>query len=153
MLFPDDESVRAVEADVRQWAALWPAGSSVPTGADAVGRALAVGIAAYDRVDALALRITDGIVASGGKVVYDLESARAIERLIKVWLAPTPRVVEQLVGVRRTGGTVERMDEYEARVTDAKLGISVSVERAAEEAGHFAESYPHPTVAPSKVGA
>ena len=142
MLFLDEQSVRDVERDVQRWAALWPADGLGPEGTIGLDRALAAGIAAYDRTDMLALRITDGIEASGGRVVYDLESARAIERMTNAWLVPAARAAERIAASERDGATVPHAAEFLDRVIDARLGTSISVEEAAESNERFAREYP-----------
>ncbi len=142
MLFLDEQSVRDVERDVQRWGDLWPADGPGPQGAEGVSAALAAGIAAYDRTDVLALRITDGLAAAAGKVTYDLESARAIERLTKLWLAPVDRVAARIKAVRADGGPVRHVDEFADRVDDAQLGISVSVEYAAAANERLAREQP-----------
>ena len=138
MLFLDEPSVRDVERDVERWAALWREDRPGPDGPEALDRMLGIGIAADDRVEALAKRIRDGIDASGGRVVYDLESARAVERLTKAWLAPASRVAGAIADVQRAGLTIQQLAAYHDRVIDARFGISVPVEQAAIDAEGWA---------------
>ena len=132
MLFLDEQSVRDVEQDIQQWVDLWPADGAGPQGAAAVSAALAVGIAAYDRTRPLEDRIIDGIRAADGRVAYDYKSAKAVERLIKLWLVPVPRAYDAITVARRDGGTVHGVDTFVDRVDDADMGTAVSVDRAKE---------------------
>jgi hypothetical protein len=132
MLFLDEESVRNVEHEIQRWVDLWPAGGPGPLGAEAVSTAVALGVAAYDRLTALEDRIVEGIRAADGKVVYDYGSAKEVERLTKLWLAPVGRAYDAVTAVRRAGGHVDAVDALIDRVDDAEVGTSISVERAME---------------------
>ena len=142
MLFLDEQSVRDVEQDVRRWVDLWPTDGPGPTGADALSAALAVAVAAYDGTRPLEARVMDGIRDADGRVAYDYESAKAIERLTLLWLVPVPRAHRAIAAARRAGGVVDGVDAFALRVEDAELGTNPSVEQAREMMETWARNDP-----------
>ena len=142
MLFLDEPSVRDVEQAIQRWVDLWPTGEPGPQTAAAVSAALAVGVAAYDRTRPLEDRIIDGIRAADGAIAYDYESAKAVERLTLLWLAPVERAYAGITAARRAGGVVEGVEPFVERVDDADMGTAVTVERARERTERRARENP-----------
>jgi hypothetical protein len=76
-------------------------------------------------------------LAASGKA-YDLPAAKYVEQLLTLWVAPAAAAVRQIDAMEAKGFAVERAAEFRAAVLDARVSLSIPVERAAEQAERFA---------------
>ena len=138
----DEQTIRAIRSDVKRWTALWPADGPGPMGAEPFDAALAVAIAAADHITAAWDRLTAAIEATAGAVVYDVDSARAIQDLDVAWLVPARRALDRLADLERLGEPVGHAARFRELVGFAESATSVSVEEVGREAEWFARQYP-----------
>ena len=138
----DEQTIRAVRADVKRWTELWPAYGPGPMGAEPFDAALAVAVEAADHITAVWDELTAAIEATAGAVVYDVDSARAIQDLDVAWLAPARRALDRLADLERLGETVGQAARFRELVTEAQLATSVTVEEVARATEGFVRDHP-----------
>ena len=69
-------------------------------------------------------------LAESGKA-YDLPAAKYVEQLLTLWVAPAAAAVRQIDAMEAKGFAVERAAEFREAVLDARVSLSIPVERAA----------------------
>ena len=119
------------------WGTGWPAADH----ADAMAcrdleERLAYGLHLYQLVQDRYQADRARLLASGK--AYDLPAAKYVEQLMTLWVAPAAAALRQLDATEAKGFTVERAAEFREAVLDARVSLSIPVERAAEQAEEYA---------------
>lgn len=70
--------------------------------------------------------------------VYDLPSAKEVERLLTSWLAPAGAALRAIADAEKAGYTVIGAAEFRETVQDVRVSLSIPVERAAAQAERIA---------------
>ncbi len=108
----------------------WPARehAEAMTCRDVEGQ-LRMGLAAYREIEATARGLAMTLVQMG--TGYDRASALAVEAMLHFWLRTTEVALACIAYNEGRGFDVQGAIEYRQAVRDARVGVSISVERAA----------------------
>ena len=126
------------------WDAGWPAaarGGLAADHADAMAcrdleQRVAYALHLYQLATDEADRVGRNMERTG--TVYDLPGAKYVESLLTAWVEPAVKAVKQVDAMEAKGYVVERSAEFRAAVLDARVSISIPVERAAAQAERIA---------------
>ena len=120
------------------YAAGWPPADGEPMACRELEERLGYALHLYQIVQERYQADRARLLASGA--AYDLPRAKYVEQLLTLWAAPAAVAVKHLGHVEARGCQVEPAAAFRDAVLDARVSLSIPVERAAAQAEEYARN-------------